>query len=215
MRSLFHTVLAVSIGLVGLAGCGDDTGTGAGGSATGGGGGSADGGSPPGGGGGEGGATGGGGQSDGGGGAGPNPAEATIDCSGDALLHYEFHNQIVASTLDIKRDGTVTHVEHTCCPPTDTPVDDEPIAGAELEDLLALIEAAAAGPFHAEDGTASAEGSLSGTLQVCTAAKVGVIIRDVARDDAGNGLDDVTVNESDEAGEIRTFVEGEVDQDMY
>jgi hypothetical protein len=69
--------------------------------------------------------------------------------------------------------------------------------------------------MHVEDGTPTAEGSLSGTLQVCTASKEGVVLRDVARNDGPGGLDIVTVNDAPEAQQILDFVESLVSVDMY
>ena len=109
----------------------------------------------------------------------------------------------------------MTHVEHDCCPPADHPIDEPPLDGPALDTLKARIEAAAAGPYHFENGLPTAEGSRSGTLQACTAAKVGVIIRDVARNDRPGGFDALTVNDAPEAQEIRDFVEAIVLEDMY
>jgi hypothetical protein len=216
MRLASSTVPMFILLLAALAGCSDEdpaddgagasssqsasSTTGSGGSSSGGSGGS----------GGSGSASGGSGGGGGGGGATPS-----IDCSGEAILHYEFHNQIVGSQLDITTAGVLTHVEHDCCPPADHPIDEEPLPAEALADLLDRIEAASHGALHVEEGTPTAEGSLSGTLQVCTAAGAGVILRDVARNDTAGGLDVVTVNEAAPALEIRQFVEAIVTQDMY
>jgi hypothetical protein len=191
MRTLFFPISVLTLTL--LTACGDDDGTpgGTGGSSSS--------------------ST----SSNGGGGSGGGgEAQPTIDCTGDTILHYEFHNQIVSSNLDIDKTGVLSHVEHDCCPPTDHPIDEPQLSADDLALLTARIEAAGQAPTHVEDGMPSAEGSLSGTLQVCTADKEGVILRDVARNDAG-GPDIVTVNDATEAQQIRDFVESIVNVDMY
>src|SRR5262249_788518 len=115
--------------------------------------------------------------------------------------------------LDISGTGALDHVEHGCCPPADRVVDDAPLSSSERQELKALIEGAAKGTTHVEDGHPTAEGSLSGTLQACTSGNVGSLLRDFARNDAG--LDIVTVNNAPEAKQILDLVEAIVEQDMY
>jgi len=204
MHSTLYIVsaLTLTLGLTPLLGCGDDSSTdGTGGRSS-----SSSSGQGGGGAGGSGGA---------GGGGGVGGAQPTIDCTGDTILHYEFGNQILRSSLDVSKTGAITHIEHDCCPPTDHPMDEGPVA--DLAALKAQIEAASHGTLHVEDGQPSSAGSMSGTLQACTSAKEGIILRDIAR---GAGMDEsspdiVTVNEAPEVQQIRDFVDAVVTQRMY
>ena len=138
---------------------------------------------------------------------------ATDAGAGDAgtlLVSYSFGNQISGSTLEIDRDGGVTHSERTCCPPTTVPVAQPPLAPSVLGALGGFILEARGAAIQTEllDGGA---GASSGFLIAFLPDGAPVVVRRLTLQ--GPALESER-NTAPDAGAIRAVVVGYTSQDI-
>jgi hypothetical protein len=82
------------------------------------------------------------------------------------LVHYQYGNQIMGSTLDILSDGTMQHEERSCCPPHSDQITETKLSAEELKQLKGWIRAVAAASETVSQGAPTALGSDSGRLVV-------------------------------------------------
>ena len=136
------------------------------------------------------------------------------DCSApETLLEYRYGNQISASDLVLMSDGTIDHEERRT-PTNIERVSHARLSSTQLAQVRAQIAAAANGSLTKSDGGATNLGSSSGYLHAFLADGTKVVIQLDARDEDGDGLNDVTNNTAPEATALRAMVLGLVDRDL-
>jgi hypothetical protein len=127
------------------------------------------------------------------------------------LVEFTNGNQIYGSKLTIFSDGSVTHGERSCCPPHTDPVPEANLSTAQLSDLETLIAQASTGKLLVQAGSATADGSLSGSLLAYSGGNP-VIVFEVDRNPVvqPGRLNKVTSNQSSAANAIKSLVEAYV-----
>jgi hypothetical protein len=127
------------------------------------------------------------------------------------LVKFTNGNQIYGSNLTIFSDGSITHGERTCCPPHTNPVPEPKLSTAQLSDLETLISQASTGQLLVQSGSATADGSLSGSLLAYSDGNP-VIIYEVDRNAVvqPGSLNKVTSNQSSAATTLKNLVEAYV-----
>ncbi len=131
------------------------------------------------------------------------------------LLAYRFGNQITASTFSVSTTGVIAHTERL-----QGAVDDREhpaLDAAALTQLRADLEAAAVGPYRTMAGQSTSLGSSAGSFEACSAARSGLIVRNITRAPApeAGSFDEVVLNESAAAARLLDLAHGYTEEDMY